>query len=76
LVIVGKGRFGIVIEVRVDGRLRGRSFYWLAKEIGINFVTLEKICRALDCQPGDILRLAEESERAGKRAARAKRGRG
>jgi putative transcriptional regulator len=50
---------------------RGRSFYWLAKEtgishttlwrlkkgkaLGINFETLEKMCRALECQPGDVL---------------------
>ena len=50
---------------------RGRSFYWLAKEtgishttlwrlkkrkaLGINFETLEKICKALKCQPGDVL---------------------
>ena len=50
---------------------RGRSFYWLAKEtgishttlwrlkkgkaLGINFETLEKICVALKCQPGDVL---------------------
>jgi putative transcriptional regulator len=48
-----------------------RTFYWLAKEtgvshttlwrlkkgkaVGINFETLEKICRALKCQPGDVL---------------------
>lgn len=48
-----------------------RTFYWLAKEtgvshttlwrlkkgkaVGINFETLEKICRALKCHPGDIL---------------------
>ena len=48
-----------------------RTFYWLAKEtgvshttlwrlkkgkaVGINFDTLEKICRALRCQPGDVL---------------------
>jgi putative transcriptional regulator len=48
-----------------------RTFYWLAKEtgvshttlwrlkkgkaVGINFDTLEKICLALSCQPGDIL---------------------
>jgi putative transcriptional regulator len=47
------------------------SFYWLAKEtgvshttlwrlkkgkaVGINFETLEKICRTLRCQPGDVL---------------------
>jgi len=51
---------------------RGRSFYWLAKEAGvsyttlwrlkkgrargINFNTLGAICRALGCQPGDVLR--------------------
>ena len=50
---------------------RGRSFYWLAKEtgishttlwrlkkgkaLGINFETLEKMCGALKCQPGDVL---------------------
>ena len=48
-----------------------RTFYWLAKEtgvshttlwrlkkgkaLGINFETLEKICRALRIQPGDVL---------------------
>jgi putative transcriptional regulator len=49
---------------------RGRTFYWLAKEtgishttlwrlkkgkaLGINFITLEKLCETLDCQPGDM----------------------
>ena len=49
---------------------RGRTFYWLAKEtgishttlwrlkkgkaLGINFITLEKLSEALDCQPGDM----------------------
>lgn len=53
-----------------------RSFYWLAKEtgvshttlwrlrkgkaVGINFETLEKICRALRCQPGDVLFLTND----------------
>ena len=52
----------------------GRTFYWLAKEtgishttlwrlkkgkaLGINFETLEKMCAALECQPGDVLALA------------------
>lgn len=51
----------------------GRTFYWLAKQtsishttlwrlkkgkaFGINFDTLEKLCQALDCQPGDVLEL-------------------
>ena len=59
---------------------RERTFYWLAKDtgishttlwrlkkdkaLGINFDTLEKICRALKCQPGDILRLAEVKKKA------------
>ena len=53
-----------------------RTFYWLAKETGvshttlwrlkkgkaagINFETLEKICRALKCQPGDVLFLTND----------------
>lgn len=48
-----------------------RSFYWLAKETGVShttlwrlkkdkaqgitFNTLERICKALECQPGDVL---------------------
>jgi len=48
-----------------------RSFYWLAKETGVShttlwrlkkdkaqgitFNTLERICKALACQPGDVL---------------------
>ena len=52
------------------------TFYWLAKEtgvshttlwrlkkgkaVGINFETLEKICRALRCQPGDVLFLTKD----------------
>jgi len=51
-------------------KARGRTFYWLAKEtgishttlwrlkkgkaLGINFLTLEKLSEALDCQPGDM----------------------
>jgi putative transcriptional regulator len=51
----------------------GRTFYWLAKQtsishttlwrlkkgkaLGINFDTLEKLCLALECRPGDVLSL-------------------
>lgn len=31
---------------------------------GVRFETLAKICDALDCQPGDLLRLAEREEDA------------
>jgi putative transcriptional regulator len=56
----------------------GRTFYWLAKEtgishttlwrlkkgkaLGINFETLEKMCQALKCQPGDVLALANKTK--------------
>jgi putative transcriptional regulator len=52
-----------------------RTFYWLSKEtgishttlwrlkkgkaLGINFETLEKLCEALECQPGDVLSLTK-----------------
>jgi len=61
----------IRIDTLLEGR--GRTFYWLAKQTtishttiwrlkkgkayGINFETLEKICQALECQPGDVLSL-------------------
>lgn len=51
-------------------KAHGRTFYWLAKEtgishttlwrlkkgkaLGINFITLEKLCETLNCQPGDV----------------------
>ena len=68
---------------------RGRSFYWLAKETGVShatlwrlktgrargltFETMEKICRALVCGPGDFILLTKEEKgrpRAGSRAGK------
>jgi putative transcriptional regulator len=31
-----------------------------AKTAGVQFDTLERICRALECQPGDLLVLVDE----------------
>ena len=63
----------------------GKTFYWLAKEtgishttlwrlkkgkaLGINFETLEKMCKALKCQVGDVMALQPEKGN-GKRATR------
>jgi putative transcriptional regulator len=60
-------------------KARGRTFYWLAKEtgishttlwrlkkgksLGINFITLEKLCGALDCQPGDVFTFMNQKRR-------------
>jgi putative transcriptional regulator len=68
---------------------RGQSLYWLAKESGvtyaalwnlkekrtdgITFTLLDSICKALNCQPGDILVRVEGDQptRETKRDARA-----
>ena len=60
-------------------KARGRTFYWLAKEtgishttlwrlkkdkaLGINFITLEKLCETLDCQPGDMFTFMKPKRR-------------
>lgn len=66
-------------------KAHGRTFYWLVKEtgvshttlwrlkkgkaLGINFTTLEKLCEALGCQPGDVLSFSNaKKQRASKRA--------
>lgn len=67
---------------------RRHTFYWLAKEtgishttlwrlkkgkaLGINFETLSKMCEALDCQPGDVLALANGKKNARNQPARKK----
>lgn len=54
---------------------RGKSLYWLRKETGVSYPALlryahnkvrkpdleivEKICRALDCKPGDLLMMKD-----------------
>ena len=65
---------------------RERSFYWLAKQtgishttlwrlkkrkaFGINFETLERMCRTLECQPGDILSHVNAKKISKRRTAR------
>jgi putative transcriptional regulator len=60
-------------------KVHQRTFYWLAKETGVShttlwrlkkdkaqgitFNTLERICKALDCQPGDVLTLGRAKAR-------------
>ena len=71
-----ESRFMIVPRLDKVLAKEKRSFYWLAKEtgvshttlwrlkkgkaVGINFETLEKICFALRCQPGDVLFLTKD----------------
>ncbi|MCA1613966.1 MAG: helix-turn-helix transcriptional regulator [Acidobacteria bacterium] len=71
---------------------RGKTFYWLAKETGIghtslwrlrheqaksiSFDRLERICRALECEPGDLLTLVDDTQAiAHERKPKGRRGR-
>ena len=68
---------------------RGKTAYWLAKQtgisyttlwrlskgnsVGINFATLEKICNALECDPGDVLKVAGSGKKSGSARGSAKK---
>ena len=61
----------ITIRIKELLKERDQSLYWLAKETGVRYATiwnmsrrkagrlsldgLDRICEALDCQPGDLL---------------------
>ena len=47
------------LSERVDLTLSNLSILKTGKAKAIRFSTLEAICKALDCQPGDILEYAE-----------------
>lgn len=65
---------------------RGKSRYWLAKETGvtpttitklfrgqtngIDFPTLDAICKALDCDTSDLIPCVRDEEKKGKKDAR------
>lgn len=68
-----------MIRIQLEKLLAGRSLYWLAQETGIRWATLsamaagkakridldalDRICAALECQPGDLLIRVERKAR-------------
>ena len=50
---------------KVDITLANLSILKTGKAKAIRFSTLEAICRALDCQPGDLLGYSPDTEPAG-----------
>ena len=61
---------------------KGRSAYWLSQQTGIlqnrlsvmrrkskgiQWDTLEKICKALECSPGDLIALVDEKAESKKK---------
>ena len=47
---------------KVDLTLANLSILKNNKAKAVRFTTLEAICKALDCQPGDILEFVEEED--------------
>ena len=50
------------LSQRVDITLANLSILKNNKAKAVRFSTLEAICRALDCQPGDILEFVPEAD--------------
>lgn len=51
------------LSERVDLTLSNLSILKTGKAKAIRFSTLDAICKALDCQPGDILEYANDKEK-------------
>ena len=51
------------LSERVDVTIANLSVLKTNKARAVRFSTLEAICKALDCQPGDIMEYVEEGER-------------
>ena len=49
------------LSEKVDLTLSNLSILKTGKAKAVRFSTLEAICKALECQPGDILEYVEES---------------
>jgi putative transcriptional regulator len=52
------------LSARVDLTLSNLSILKTGKAKAIRFSTLEAICKALDCQPGDILEYEDDEKKA------------
>jgi putative transcriptional regulator len=50
------------LSERVDLTLSNLSILKTGKAKAIRFTTLDAICKALDCQPGDILEYAKDNK--------------
>ena len=62
-VMMAKRKMGLSeLASRVDITLANLSILKNNKAKAIRFSTLEAICRALECQPGDILEFRESME--------------
>ena len=62
-VMMAKRKIGLIdLAERMDITPANLSILKNGKAKAIRFSTLEEICRSLNCQPGDILEYAKETE--------------
>lgn len=62
-VIMAKRKMSVTeLANKIDITMANLSILKNNKAKAIRFTTLDAICRALDCQPGDILEYVEEKE--------------
>ncbi|KAA8501530.1 helix-turn-helix transcriptional regulator [Mediterraneibacter catenae] len=62
-VIMAKRKMSVTeLANKIDITMANLSILKNNKAKAIRFTTLDAICRALDCQPGDILEYVEEEE--------------
>jgi putative transcriptional regulator len=65
--MMAKRKIGLAaLAERVGLTQANLSILKTGKGKAIRFTTLDKICKELDCQPGDILEYVEEGEKDGK----------
>ena len=63
-VIMAKRKISLnELSERVDLTLSNLSILKTGKAKAIRFSTLETICKALDCQPGDILEYVNDEQK-------------
>ena len=63
-VMMAKRKIGLTeLAERVDITMANLSILKNNKAKAVRFTTLEAICEALDCQPGDILEYVNEKEK-------------
>ena len=64
-VMMAKRKMGLTeLSKEVDVTMANLSILKNNKSKAIRFTTLEAICRALDCQPGDILEYVPDEDAA------------
>ena len=62
-VMMAKRKIGLMeLSEKINLTPSNLSILKTGKAKAIRFSTLEEICKALDCQPGDILEFSEQGE--------------